>query len=82
MALFDYRCPRCKRTWTENRDRNDEDLDLSIGECWCVDGETYNHEGPFLGDRVKFFEQAEAPVVYFHGRGWARVDKNYSANGK
>lgn len=68
MALFTYQCknPQCGETWDEQRDRNDPDLDVAKSAP-CRSG----------GVRVPFFRQGEAPAVYYHGRGWARVDKNY-----
>lgn len=69
MPLFTYRCAN-GHEWDERRDRNDPLLDYSVEPCpACV---------VCMGQRVKF---GSAPAVYFHGRGWSRVDKNYDANG-
>lgn len=70
MPLFTYRCknPQCGDEWDEMRDRNDPDLDVAK-EAKCRAG----------GERVPFFKKDEAPAVYYHGRGWSRVDKNYAS---
>ena len=70
MPLFDYRCLE-GHTWAERRDREDPSLDASSKFCpECAEA----------GTRVPFY-QAVAPAVYYHGRGWARVEKNYDRNG-
>lgn len=70
MPLFDYRCGYCGNEWEERRDRNDPRLDQAVRTCMRC--------GVGIGQRVLF---GSAPAVYFHGRGWSRVDKNYDANG-
>jgi hypothetical protein len=74
MPLFTYRCTECGAEWDERRDRNDPNLDIATKGCLFIG------TGEPAGRRVPFY-QAVAPAVYYHGRGWARVEKNYDRNG-
>jgi predicted nucleic acid-binding Zn ribbon protein len=71
MPTYTYRCVSCGEEWDERRDRNDPDLDIATDGCL--------YDGDFVGRRLPFWA-AGAPAVYFHGRGWSRVDKNYKAD--
>jgi hypothetical protein len=71
MPLFTYRCPICKREWDEKRDREDPNLDVASVRGGCVQAGT----GEQTGRRVLF---ESIPAIYYHGRGWSQVDKNYA----
>jgi hypothetical protein len=88
MPVFTYRCD-AGHTWDERRDRNDPGLDKSLAACeTCVDENPMGYCGDpdccsggfgsdYEGKRVSPWALGQSAAVYFHGRGWSRVDKNY-----
>jgi hypothetical protein len=75
MPIYAYSCDQ-GHEWDERRDRNDPDIDRSespCDPCTIPGGPSYE-----FGRRLPTWFRG-APAVYFHGRGWSRVDKNYRA---
>lgn len=66
MPTYDYTCPTCETKFDLRVAIADADLPVLCPTC---------------GSNVEREFVPRSTPVYFHGRGWSRVDKNYPNDG-